>query len=177
MSILTIWLLLSPHVPAHAHGSTRVLAHFFHDVPPVSSCILIHALHWSAGSSVELLPVHFVAPTLGHEAWAWLLLLWNLPLGHVAHEASPVAPPNLPPGQLMHDVLSVAGWYFPAGHLVHELLPVPLYLPTGHVEHVRPTVLLVYFPPGQLVHTWLLEYLPVGHTATHCAVVTDLKCS
>jgi hypothetical protein len=56
--------------------------------------------------------------------------------------------------------------------LVHELLPVPLYLPAGHVVHARPTVRLVYFPPGQLVHTWVLEYLPVGHTVTHCEVWT-----
>jgi hypothetical protein len=74
ISILTIWVLLAPHVPKHAHGSTRALAHFVHDAPPVSSCILIQALHWSAGSSVELLPVQLVTPVPGHDDWPALLV-------------------------------------------------------------------------------------------------------
>jgi hypothetical protein len=109
MSILAIWLLFAPHVPTHAHGSRRVLAHFVHDAPPVSSCILIHALHWSAGSSVELLPVHFVAPVPGHDDWPALLVSWYLPLEHVAQAVCPSAPLYLPPGQLMQLVLSAVG--------------------------------------------------------------------
>jgi hypothetical protein len=94
----------------------------------------------------------------------------------VAALVAAVAAEALPDGHLVHTAVRIAGWYCPAVQLVHELWPAPLYLPAGHVAQARLTFVLVYLPPGQLLHTWLLEYLPVGHTATHCAAVTRHLC-